>query len=94
MHSVLFVAIIPPQKQDWMTFVQEVGKKLQSAKGATRLAENVWLLDLHKNTAALGWLIACAEKLGISQGLLAFEHEPQWLPAGFDPKPIQDRSGD
>ncbi len=92
MHSVLFVATIPAQRHDWSEFVERAIQKLETAKGAIRIAENVWLLDLQQSVAPLGWLVSLAEQKGVLHGLLAFEHAPEWLPASFDPMPIQGRN--
>ena len=92
MHSVLFVATIPTQRHDWSGFVVLAEQKLAISKGAIRLSENVWLLDLHQSTDSLGWLISLAAQMAISHGLLAFERAPEWLPASFDPMPIQGRN--
>ena len=65
---------------------------LASDQTTKRLAENVWLVDLGQSLPALGHLIALADARGISAGILPLEHEPQWLPADFDPTPIPGRS--
>jgi hypothetical protein len=94
MHSVLFVAQ-PGDRfaNDWQEFSVLAANKTGRDKKAVRLAENVWLLDLTERPASLGWLIATAETKGVSYGLLPFEHAPQWLPVGFDPKTIQGQNG-
>ncbi len=88
MHSILFVATISGHKHDWAEFVEIATTKLSQSEGVVRLAENVWLLNLQKSVAPLGWLVAVAEQKAVSYGLLPFEHEPEWLPAGFDPSTI------
>lgn len=93
MHSVLFVAVMPKERSDWQVFVTDAETKLKNAKGVKKLAENVWLLDLHASVTALGWLIALADRQGLAKGLLGFDREPEWLPAGFDPTPILGRNG-
>jgi hypothetical protein len=93
MHSLMFVASIPRQITDWNEFAASVSKKLQRDQHIARLSENAWLLDLTQGTSGLGHLIVAAETRGISYGLLPFEHKPQWLPDGFDPKTIQGQSG-
>jgi hypothetical protein len=93
MHSLLFVATMVSQSQDWTAFLTSVGEKLRRQKGFVRLAENVWLLDLTVSVQPLGALVHQAETYGIPYGLLPFDEAPQWLPASFDPKPIQARSG-
>ena len=94
MHSVLFVATIPDRKTDWKNFVEEVVLKLQTSKGAIRLSENVWMVDLQQSVTDLGWLVSSAAKTGVSHGLLAFERAPEWLPVGFGPTPILVRNED
>lgn len=85
MHSVLFVATIPAQHEVWVDFVQYAAKQTAENEAAARLSENVWLLNLQKSVAPLGWLVAKAEQKGIAYGLLPFERAPEWLPAAFDP---------
>ncbi len=86
MHSVLFVATIPPQTTAWAEFVPLAEDKVPRHEGVAQLAENVWLLNLQKSVAPLGWLVALAEQMGVSYGLLPFERAPEWLPAGFCPE--------
>ena len=93
MHSMLFVATISQQSADWRPFVQNVDAYLKKLKGVARLAENIWLLDLTASASPLGILIHEAELLRIPYGLLSFDEAPQWLPASYNPTPIQDRSG-
>ena len=88
MHSAMFIATIPSQKKDWVEFEERVTAKLSRCEGVVRLAENVWLLSLQKSVAPLGWLVASAEQMGVSYGLLPFEHEPEWLPANSNPSTI------
>ena len=92
MHSALFVATIPPEREIWDEYAGFVLPKLYQCEGVQRLSENVWLLDLQKSVASLGWLVSLAEQRAIGYGLLPFEHAPEWLPAGFDPNTTQDRS--
>ena len=95
MHSMLFVATIPPERQDWSEFLVHVDRQLAQAKGVGRLAENVWLLNMRESVEPFGQLVYLAERAGISYGLLPFEHEPEWLPADFDPNTIlAHRRGD
>jgi hypothetical protein len=68
---------------------------LGQAEGVARLAENVWLLNLKQSTEPFGQLVHLAQREGIAFGLLAFEREPEWLPADFDPNTIlAHRAGD
>ena len=88
MHSALFVATIPKQEDVWETFLNRVSSKTKSIASFARLSENVWLVDLTKSPAPLGYLISFAHEGSISYGILPFERAPQWLPDGFDPKPF------
>ena len=92
MHSILFVATIPQERDDWRAFSETAEMKLSQRQGVTRLAENVWLLDLQQDVVSLGWLVTEAERRAIDCGLLSFEHAPEWLPADFDPTPTAVRS--
>lgn len=85
MHSILFVATIPAQPETWAGFAEYAAKKTAENEAVARLSENVWLLNLQKSVAPLGWLVAKAEQAGIAYGLLPFERAPEWLPAAFDP---------
>jgi hypothetical protein len=49
-------------------------------------------VNFRSNPPALGYLISSAVNLGVAYGILAFEHEPEWLPVGFDPETILGRS--
>ena len=89
LHSILFVASIPDRDIDWKAFALDVEAKLRQEQNVVRLAENVWMIDLTKSVAPLGYLVALADTKGVSYGLLPFVDEPQWLPAGFDPKTIR-----
>jgi hypothetical protein len=91
MHSAMFIAQ-PSADESWDKFSVNAGAKTEKDKNALRLAENVWLLDVRVSPASLGWLISTAERFGVSYGILQFEHEPQWLPGGFDPKTILGQS--
>ena len=92
MHSVLFVAAPSPPEEDWKTFTERVDRKIGVSEDVLRLAENVWLVRATKTLAPLAQLISDAESLGLSYGTLQFDREPEWLPAGFDPKTTLDRS--
>jgi hypothetical protein len=93
MHSALFVAKIPEnERQDWAAYLGLIDQKIGKDKSATRIAENVWIVNFQTSPAALGWLVTSAERQGIPYGILPFDAEPQWLPAGFDPKTIRARN--
>ncbi len=85
MHSVMFVATIPTRVTDWREFLTYADQKLDHAENVLRLSENVWLINLQKSVAPLGWLVSKAEQKDIAYGLLPFEHAPEWLPDAFDP---------
>ncbi len=65
---------------------------LQKQKGVARLAENAWLVNFQENPAALARLVSSAVKHRVPYGILQLDAAPQWLPAGFDPKPNEDRN--
>jgi hypothetical protein len=88
MHSALFVAVDPTDRtkvQNWRGFLSYADSHTDPTKGAERLAENVWLLNLQVSLAPLGELIACAEAQTISYRILPFERAPEWLPVVPDP---------
>ncbi len=91
MHSALFVAHQQERDPNWDTFLELVDARQASAKGITRLARNVWLVNFHNAPEALGWLLAYANQQKIAYGLLQFDQPPQWLPVGFDPASLQDK---
>ena len=95
MHSALFAAKVPdlPNRQDWGRFIEAVGAKIMPGEQTTRLAENVWVVNFSESPSALSWFVASAETHGISYGILPFDAEPRWLPAGFDPKTIRAQNG-
>jgi hypothetical protein len=88
MHSALFVLQLPLNESEWRNFADRAKLSKWQGKGASRLAENVWLLNFQESPEPLGLLIAAAAALGFSYGILPFEHAPQWLPVGFDPNTI------
>lgn len=93
MHAALFVATIPDDASEWSKFLEFSEAKMRPHNSTfVRVSENAWLLSLRDSAAPLGQLVFFAEQHGISYGILPFEREPQWLPAGFDPKPIRGRN--
>lgn len=93
MHSALFVAKVSgltPEKWGAFLLKAEIGSRIYP--GAFRLAENVWLLNFQDYPASLPRLVTVADVQEVPYGILPFEHEPQWLPVGFDPNTIQGRS--
>jgi hypothetical protein len=98
MHSAVIVIEMPKSTYDmsvpqaWPNFVGELNlpvskPSLDQQKGVSRLGENVWLVNLQENPAALGRLLRSAENFQFAYGILPLDAGPQWLPAGFDPKP-------
>lgn len=92
MHSVLFVAQVSEYSKDWADFLRRAKVELRTYPNVSRLAENVWLVNMQENPAPFGHLVSAADALGVSYGILPFEHAPQWLPADFDPRTIRVRS--
>ena len=92
MHSALFVAQIPIGGARWREFLMKAKVGLRTHPGVSRLAENVWLVNLQENPAPLAYFVSAADALGVPYGILPFEHAPQWLPVDFDPNTIRVRS--
>lgn len=92
MHSVLFVARIAIAHEDWSTFLTRAKVGLRTYPNVSRLAENVWLVNLQENPAPLAYFVSAADALGVPYGILPFERAPEWLPVGFDPNTILGRS--
>jgi hypothetical protein len=90
MHSAIVVVKIPEDQATWLPFLATV--KDASAEGALRLGENVWLVNFQAHPVALATLVKGAVAHGLTYGILQLDAEPQWLPAGIDPKTILDRS--
>jgi len=90
MHSAIIVIEEPdrPTPKSWQEFLSETAPELQRVGGATRLGEGVWLVNFQQSPAALAILVSAAERCGFRSGILPLRDEPQWLPAGFDPRPI------
>jgi hypothetical protein len=87
MHSALFLAIMPKRPDDWDNFTSRVNNKVKETEAFSRLAENVWLVDVTKSPGVLAYLISFAQECRLRYGILPFERAPQWLPADFDSKP-------
>jgi hypothetical protein len=51
------------------------------------------IVRLHISDAPLADEHTPAKSRKITYGVLPFEHEPEWLPGGFDPKTIPDQNG-
>jgi len=88
MHSMLFVAVPSHQKVEWSQFLRTVDAPLRHAKNVARLSENVWLVTVNESLEEIALLIVSASQSRVAYGVFPFEHEPQWLPAGFDPSAI------
>jgi len=85
MHSILVVIELPTEGADWSMFLGALEPKARRAKNTDRLAQNVWLIDMHKDPAFLGWLLSLCDQKGFPFRLLPFEKAPQWLPDGAGP---------
>ena len=93
LHSILFVATIPNDRNQWQTVLNNLDQRAHAPSDAIDLlAENVWLLRLPPALPALGDLISRCTQFGIAYRILPFDGEPQWLPAGFGPNTIPARS--
>jgi len=92
MHSALFVAQISEFSKDWANFLHKAKVGLRKFPNVSRLAENVWMVNLQENPAPLAHLVSAADALGVAYGILPFQHAPEWLPVDFDPKTIRVRS--
>jgi len=90
MHSAIIVIEEPsePSPFSWDEFLRDVLPKLRRAGGATRLGEGVWLVNFQQSPVALAILVSAADRCEFGVGILPLRDEPEWLPAGFDPKPI------
>ena len=91
MHAALFVASLAPQSLEWASFLDGVDEKLGPRKDVLRLAENVWLLDLHNSEDSLDVLTSAAQAQHIEYGVVPFMRTPHWLPHGFDPHHVHVR---
>lgn len=90
MHSAIVVVQMPADdhsdRQRWGNF--SANSAVAEKNGATKLGENVWLIDFRQHPAALGRLIQACEQFGLQYGILALPDAPQWSPESFDPKTI------
>lgn len=86
MHSLMFAAVIPKDRQDyamfWRAFIDDVDSSLSKLEGIERLAENIWLVDLTVSARPFGVLASAAERLRVDYRILPFDAAPQWLQAG------------
>ena len=92
MHSALFVAKLTETSRDWATFLMKAKVGLRTYPGVSRLAENVWLVNLQETPAPLAYLVSAADGLGVPYGILPFEHaclngfRPVLIPRPFGSK--------
>jgi hypothetical protein len=86
MHSAIFVVKMPGEfdRQSWPNFLGDIEPKLRNTP-TKRLAENVWQVSFQESPAALAWLVALADRRGLTYGILPLDAAPQWLPDGVDP---------
>jgi len=91
MRSAVIVVKIPEQRRDWRRFTGDVTARTEIDENVVRLGRNVWLVDVHRSPAGLGWLISLCEQHNVSYGILPLADQPQWLPVGFDPKSIREK---
>lgn len=88
MHSALFVVQISENRGTWLSFLAKSKAALRPFPNVSRLAENVWLVNVQESPTPLGYLVCAADVLGVSYGILPFQDAPQWLPVDFDPSTI------
>jgi hypothetical protein len=89
MHSAI-LWVRPPdesERQKWPAFLATISR-LEGNVALARLAENVWLVNFQDSPFAFARLVVAFEQHKLPYGILPLEHEPQWLPAAFDPKTI------
>jgi hypothetical protein len=80
MYMLVVVEMENERDTDWSMFLGALEPKWKRAKNTDRLAQNVWLADMRKDSAFLGWLISLCDQRGIPFRLLPIEKEPVWLP--------------
>jgi hypothetical protein len=90
MHSAIVVVRMPQDTQDgrtrWRNFCADV-VSLDTNPASKRLGENVWQVDFQQSPAALALLVSESAQHELHYGILPLADAPQWLPAGFDPRP-------
>lgn len=99
MHSAIVVVNMPDKNETerhhpkWLAFLADINRacepvlgSLDTQKGVTRLAENVWQVNFHDNPGAFARLIGCAMHHTLSYGILQLKDTPVWHPASFRPK--------
>lgn len=86
MHSMLIVLNEPDAghmqaQQEWRAFIGYVQNRLQPYTNAERLGSNAWLVNMRTDPLPFALLVAAAHEHSIGYRILAFDDEPQWLPA-------------
>ncbi len=76
---------------EWESFVQNAVQNARKIPGITRLAENVWLVDLMQSVDGFAVLAGFAQRHRIPYGILSFAEPPQWLPASYNPRALSSR---
>lgn len=79
MHMLVVVEKENERDRDFSMFLGTLAPKAKRARNTDRLAENVWLVDMRRDPAFLGWLISLANAQGIPFRLLPLEKQPEWL---------------
>jgi hypothetical protein len=89
-HSAVVVVKLRQDRQTeqktWREFLNVISP-LEANEAAARLGENIWLIDFQRDPGAFALLVSACDQFELSYGILPLENAPQWLPAGFDPKP-------
>ena len=88
MHSAILSVEMPEQQitRAWTVF-WTLTEAARASAATKQLSENVWLINVQQSPAAFAQLVAACEQQKFRYEVLAIEHEPRWLPVGFDPKP-------
>ena len=91
MHSAIFI-VKDPFEKGWDDFEARIKGKLEPrendqkyAGSIQRLGPNVWLLNVTKSPAPLGWLIGFAEQFGFAYGILPFSDARRQLETAITP---------
>ena len=62
MHSALFVVQISENRGTWLSFLAKSKAALRPFPNVSRLAENVWLVNVQESPTPLGYLVCAAER--------------------------------
>jgi hypothetical protein len=96
MYSAIVVAKMPadegrPQaaRMKWQAFLGTLHEFDVDAPNpaVVRLGENTWQIDVRQAPGTLARLVHACERHQVAYGILPLADAPQWLPAGFDPRP-------